>query len=363
MKVRVVSDEGEFRAMRQAWDALLGRSGTGSVFLTWEWLYTWWKSFGDDKQLYIIVAGDDETRAILPLYRRKVPGFVYPGSVKLEFLGTGEERSDEVCSYMLDMIAEAGCEEQAYADIFAFLREVRPCDWDLMSLKFVSSRSGFIDAARRYFGEDAYTVHVEESFRNGITLLDDGWQGFYNGLGKKTRKMVRSGRRRLESMNGFSYRFLQRRDELSGMLDAFVKLSLKRWGGGGAFASPKFSSFQRAVCEEFADRGMLKLSLMEVGGRPVAGNLDYCYRDTVYGYQTAFDAGFSKNLSVGLLGMLYCIENAAEEGFRKYDWYRVARESYKERFISCYEEIVNLVVARKSFYIALLGLLGRLKKL
>lgn len=94
-------------------------------------------------------------------------------------------------------------------------------------------------------------------------------------------------------------------------------------------------------------KGLVKLSLMQAGDHIIAGNLDYCYGDTVYGYQTAFDPEFNSKVSIGIQGMLYCVEEAAREGYRVYDWYRIEPGDYKEHFVSRSEDILELRIARK----------------
>ena len=46
LRVEKVHDSERFQALREAWDQLLALCPEPSVFLTCEWLWPWWKSFG-----------------------------------------------------------------------------------------------------------------------------------------------------------------------------------------------------------------------------------------------------------------------------------------------------------------------------
>src|SRR5215831_13382028 len=51
MTVGVIKDNASFYALRSEWDALLSENLVNTIFLTWEWLYEWWNSFGQSEQL------------------------------------------------------------------------------------------------------------------------------------------------------------------------------------------------------------------------------------------------------------------------------------------------------------------------
>ena len=70
---------------RAAWNRLLETSETHSVFLTWQWLSTWWDCFKDGADLYTFaVLQDDKLIGVAPLRLCR------EGSERIvEFLGMG----------------------------------------------------------------------------------------------------------------------------------------------------------------------------------------------------------------------------------------------------------------------------------
>ena len=50
-RIETITDSAGFHAMREEWAELLESSTSDCVFLTWEWLHTWWKHLGAGRQL------------------------------------------------------------------------------------------------------------------------------------------------------------------------------------------------------------------------------------------------------------------------------------------------------------------------
>src|ERR1044071_4898076 len=66
--VQTIQDIAELRRLGPAWNALLARSGSDCIFLTWEWISTWWEIFGASHRLLVLVAREGgELRGIAPL--------------------------------------------------------------------------------------------------------------------------------------------------------------------------------------------------------------------------------------------------------------------------------------------------------
>ena len=65
--VEIVTTELEFFSLEQEWNRVLEESSSMNVFLTWEWLSTWWEFFGKKSQLWVLVARDPQSESIIGL--------------------------------------------------------------------------------------------------------------------------------------------------------------------------------------------------------------------------------------------------------------------------------------------------------
>ena len=92
MRIETIRDAAVFDLMREEWNELLSDSRSESVFLTWEWLHTWWNHLaGDDRLALLTVRSESELIAIAPF---KTSGSGSFGLSRLSFLGTGRVGSD-----------------------------------------------------------------------------------------------------------------------------------------------------------------------------------------------------------------------------------------------------------------------------
>src|SRR2546428_10216493 len=107
--IETIEDAAGFEKLRDEWDALLETSASNSLFLTWEWLYPWWKHLSGDRTLSIVtMRSGGELVAIAPLASRSRRLARVVPFRSLEFLGT-----DRACSGYLDLIIKPGKEPEA----------------------------------------------------------------------------------------------------------------------------------------------------------------------------------------------------------------------------------------------------------
>src|SRR5271169_3814835 len=80
---------------RAAWNGLLSQSGANTIFLTWEWLFSWGESFLDARRsiFIVMVYKDDELVGIAPWYIQHLKrGVIIVKQV--QFLGAPDAGSD-----------------------------------------------------------------------------------------------------------------------------------------------------------------------------------------------------------------------------------------------------------------------------
>src|SRR5919198_1356747 len=103
-----IDDPGQFAALREEWRELLGDSQADGLFLTWQWLFTWWKHLRGERRLALIIVREGrDLIGLAPLALRpaRLAGLSGP---TLEFLGSGMVGSD-----YLDVILRRGREREA----------------------------------------------------------------------------------------------------------------------------------------------------------------------------------------------------------------------------------------------------------
>ena len=115
--IETIEDAAGFEKLRDEWDTLLETSASNCFFLTWEWLYPWWKHLSGDRTLRIVtLRSGGELVAIAPLASRPRRLARLVPFRSLEFIG-----ADRVCSDYLDLIIKRGREPEALAALAEYL--------------------------------------------------------------------------------------------------------------------------------------------------------------------------------------------------------------------------------------------------
>src|SRR5690606_2489009 len=105
--IEIVDDADSFLALKEEWNELLQASSVNCIFMTWEWMFTWWQELAEDRKLWIVkVSQEGQLLALMPLVQRPSRLLRLIPFRVLEFIGSGNVGSD-----YLNMIVRRGHEE------------------------------------------------------------------------------------------------------------------------------------------------------------------------------------------------------------------------------------------------------------
>lgn len=338
----IVSDE-EFAALKPCWSALLARSRANTIFLTWEWLYTWWQHFGAPERacrLAIVVAERaGAVVGIAPLYvhRQLVKGVLPLKS--LQWLGSGEVGSD-----YLDIIAEPECELDACSAVY---REIERLDWDLVRLTEVPADSARLSHLRALFSLDKkYECRDGREYRCPyIELAGHSWESYEQTLSANMRYNLRRRAKQAFQQLKASVARVESAQQIAPMLDEILALHARRWqarGGSDGFCGERIRAFHHSVAHRLYERGWLRLYLLSIDGRAVAGIYGMEYGDTFSFYQSGFDPAWDRN-SVGMVLMRETVAEAIARDITVYDFLH-GTEEYKYKWTATEKRTRSLLV-------------------
>jgi len=313
--VQRIEDTATFETLRQEWNELLQASASNCVFLTWEWLFAWWRNLSEGRRLSLItVRRAGRLIAVAPLaVRPRSLSRLLPWS-SLEFLGTGLAGSD-----YLDVIVRRGDEGEGLAAVADALAAAGA----VLELSHVPANASAAaqlaaDLARRL----GWTASVSKiNVCPFIALSGHSWPSYLASLGSAHRYNVQ---RRLKNLTKqFDVRFEQASSEKQRReaLELLIDLHNRRWserGGSQSFATVALRAFYADVSRLGLERGWLRLFILRLDGRPAAALHGYQYGGVFSFYQAGFDPAFAKQ-SVGLVTMALAIKSAIEEGADEYD--------------------------------------------
>ncbi len=319
--VEKTGDVSYFAALETEWNGLLQASASDCLFLTWEWLYTWWKHLAAGRQLCLfLVRRDEQLAAVAPFGLRR--GRPLP---VLEFLGSGNVGSD-----YLDFIVRRGCEDEAIA---ALVQSVAGERFPLNLTQLNRRRCFAAEIAEILAGSGWRASEAVTNVCPFIQLAGLSWDSYLAELGAEHRYNFRRKVRRLTEQFTVEFDEVRTETERREAIELVIHLHHMRWnerGGSDAFHTPELLSFHREMSRVALERGWLRLYVLRLDRRPVAALYGFLYRRTFYFYQSGFDPSFSKH-SVGLVTMGLAIQNAIKEGALEYDLLH-GDEDYKKHW-------------------------------
>jgi CelD/BcsL family acetyltransferase involved in cellulose biosynthesis len=334
--LQVINTEGQFEEIREEWAELLEHSSADCIFLTWEWLHTWWKHLAGGRKLHVLVIrSGTAVIAIAPLASPSTKLSRLAGVRALEFLGTGSVGSD-----YLDIIARRGKEAEALKALAEYFhRENFVLDLkQLVENHSLAARLAAVLQGQRWNGTEIVT-----NVCPFIDLTGQTWESFQAGLGPKHRYNLN---RRLKNLRrDFDARFESvvteaQRGPALRILVALHNERMRERGGSDGLHTAELVGFHEELTQLALIRGWLRLFVLTLNGSKAAALYGFMYAKKFYFYQSGFDAQYSSH-SVGLVTMGLAIEAAIEDGAEEFDLLH-GDEKYKSLWAKQQRNLVRL---------------------
>lgn len=339
-------EEMEFVNMNEKWNLVLKKSASDNIFLTWEWLHTWWNHFkGNDKELAVFVAEDDnkDLIAIFPFYI--VRGKIFPRNGVLHFLGDKHVGSD-----YLDFIIAHDFEERVIPQLFQLIVKnnisiTSFCFRDMNSLS--PNIPHVLDSLKKF----RLSYLVEPGEKCPYLPLESDTEKFLKGLSGNLRSSLKKRFKKLDE--NFSVRLIKTDNSENIVEDIYTlfnlhKLRRESIREDGAFYNDKSIKFHLNIGNQFLRAGWLHLYFLLLNDEYVASIYCFGYCGKMYYYQAGFDPKYEE-WSVGLVIMGKCIEEAISRELSEFDFLR-GDEPYKKRWTKLYRDTNHITAFQNNMF-------------
>lgn len=325
MSVRIITTDGDFRALQPAWEELFLCNPNHRPYQSWEWNFTWWKHHGRDGDLRLVVVEDDGRRllGLAPLYlARRFRGVPLR---HLRFIA--HKRAD-----YLDFLVRPGFETTFFPELFRYLQGERR-GWRFFEIRDLPDNSPNLPFVQR---EAARTPSLWqlEPWEQCVTLpLMSTFDEYLAGLSKRFRKDVGYYRRSFERSFASEFRAVSTPSEIPEALNDVIAVYKARWQeqkGNTEYDDEEAARFEREISEVLSAAGMYQLYVLYADKKPAAGILAYVRNNRCYVERFAHSPEFHK-YSVGTVLLAMAIEHAIAKGWTEFDLMRGA-EDYKFRW-------------------------------
>jgi CelD/BcsL family acetyltransferase involved in cellulose biosynthesis len=351
LTVEVVESPEAFDALHDEWNAAALASVDANVFLTWEWLRTWWRHFGEgrtDAHLHIVVLRDAEGLvAAAPLYRTE-RGM---GPVRVAVLQRISHDAGDYGGILLVRRYDEAI-DTLLAHCTAKLR-----GHAAVVLSRLTSDSVLLARLRVAAADPALAGQVvitESELPDAVCPFTDVRDG-YNLTKHLKKHKIRQRMRRLEEKHEVAFEY-HSGATLDEGLDRLVAVHQARWDEReeamqGLFADSEHADFLLDGIRALDGAGWLRLLTLTADGRTVSAELDFDFAGRVYMFKGAFDPSFGE-YSPGQLTHYRVFEDGIERGVQEFDFMR-GDHPYKRRWANADRSLIMVTLTRP-------GLAGKL---
>lgn len=318
--VSVVRDFAVLARRAAEWNALLENAQTNTVFQTFEAHASWWKAFGRDVELCMLVA---ETRGALigvaPLMvtRRRTLG----GERRVvQFIGT---RSFDYADFIvvrnrLDVV-----------DRMLHVLVSGAVSFDAIYLRNVPEHSPTLSRLAAFFAATPLHADVRRLYEAPTRLFSHG----EDDLQLPNKKSLKRHYNYFRRSGTLEFRDCRTAGEAQGFLDAFFEQHVRRRAvtdSPSDFNDPRSRDFFRALVPALASKGWLLFTVVLFDGRPIAMHFGFEYRGTMTWYKPSFDVAYGRH-SPGEVLIRHLLQQALARRLRELD-FTIGAEPFKYRF-------------------------------
>ena len=346
-----------FKNLKKEWNCLLEQSQAQSVFLTWEWLYTWWEHFGADKTLYVLLARESgEIVGIAPLMLTSVKRL----GLKFRMLrNLGMPDTDVAGLIVKDDRPEV---------VNLFCQEIQNASrqWDVFELGEFANTSLDPQGIIQWFPKSNYFNRLMPKQHTFISTSGH-WEEYYKTLSKHHRRSLRRKERVLqEEHNGTEYQRFNHGNVRPEHYNIIFKINSKAHFSE-LYATEKLRDFHLALAKPDVLQHAVDLSFFLVNNVPIAFDYGFLHNHVYEAWRGAYLPGCSE-YSPGSLLFIKLLQHNFSSGYSGVDLLR-GEHDYKKRWRG-YDQPFTLlwIIPRPNFlacaaYLWLPGLKKRMARL
>lgn len=323
-----------FLELESEWDGLVIKSDNPSLFASWAWVKTWWKSFSTPNkfELNLFLCRHKGTLVgIAPMYTRRYRQFLLPVT-QLQLIGCSWSGPNTFRSEYLDLIIHLNHSRGARIALLDRIHE--QLQWSeliLGDIPHASLTTRLLEESYGRFGLYSRTVHEDHSVIVNCATTEASYTSL---LSANFRRSVIHKFRKLKEETSCKFTVYENKERCpNDIIETLNALHIPRWG------KPCFEGihqhFHEKLIAEFSEKNQLNIGILAIDEELSALTYNLCFAGTVYNIQLGYNEEVQSNYSLGLIHLMQNILMTIKSsdlnsfdllaGFGK-------KEYYKERF-------------------------------
>ncbi|MEE9309934.1 MAG: GNAT family N-acetyltransferase [Cocleimonas sp.] len=347
LTLRLVDSLEQFQTLQSDWDTLYDQSSRSNIFVSWDWLFTWWEIFKDQykRELYILTVYQEDTLvgiAPFQICSAPLPRSLIQGKT-LQFIGNGEAWVDSIVSVFQDFIVLPEFESEVTALVSDYLIE-HSKKWQFADFEYLLKDALILQCFKGSGVDESSNKvtrnKVEYGGRFTIPSLDS-FELYKEQMGKRWSKMFRKKSNRLEREGEVTTVVTDSLESIKPALTQLAEMNCSRWKGKTGhcvFDSERFFSFHEKIMERLLPKQKAAIKTLHLDGAAMASYYVLSDKGQVHYYQSGFHAEYGNRYSPLFLLIVNGIGEAIKNNILFDFMFADDKNSYKKEQYSCDHE-------------------------
>lgn len=338
-RVEIIRTLDRWQELSLPWNDLLEQSSSNTIFLSWEWLFSWAECYlNRDRELFILaVYENEELLGVAPWYLSRQRVYRFIKYSRVEFLGTPESASD-----YLDVFIRRGKEKEVAYRIYDFLLREARSSWDCLTFRDVPVESPFFFHFMNRIEEEGKYAEIGRGSTCPISSRPTGTDDLFQNVSQHRRKRFNRELKLLTNDGGIDHRSISSGEEFTDALRELFSFHEKQ----KEFKDKQLYLFLEKFIARCRGRNIVEIDLLTHQGKSIAGLLHLRHRDTLSLYLMVTDKGFNPKISIGNVLVGLSMKRAFEGDIATYDFLK-GSEQYKFSWANGMRSSMNVFVYGK----------------
>jgi len=290
---RIIRHWADFLALEKSWDKLLARSDANTIFLTWDWINSWYSTSLTTVRPYIIVIEyADEIIAIAPFYiqdYKLAKCISYRGLKCLADQAIGSEYSNFIVTSELTQYSAIKLKKMLWDELNSSRCSKQ---WDFIWLSNIAAWTSGGQSLLTALTLQPALRYNQREIEFAATDLQPLNIDILPQLSKSLRTNIKQTTKQIGKQGHMDIQLTQHIDDLPQHLDTLFHLHNQRWqrtGSAGSFSRPALMAFYKSFTPIALNNNQLRLLRLEIDGKIQAMQLGYVYDGKFLALQEGFN--------------------------------------------------------------------------
>jgi len=333
-----------FESLQSQWDKVMTTRTRKTAFLTWEWLYAWWKTHQQGKELWLITAWlDDELVGMAPLMlsTEKKYGLRYrvlqslgvPNADEADFIikNNNPKIITALCNYILQNKSK----------------------WDAIDLHEHDLAQDSTQIIKDVLAREKLALRIEIGQHLHIPI-SGSWESYFNSLSKDMQKNIKQRLRRSRENHKFLFEHHRGSDVKWEYLEAIFRIN-KNGAFPEKYESETARAFQRELFNLMHEHGWIEIALISVDDEPIAFDYGFNLDGRFEQWRSGYNRNFSK-LGIGKSLLYLLLQELFNNGYQELDFLR-GEYDHKSDWAPSKRSFMRLIATRSTHLPARLALI------